>query len=310
FVSNNVNYDSPELASGYYNSSTYVNDTVGTPPSYLNWAGAGSGPWAIGNTPGEWMNSRTQALFDQYKPPNGMFVEENTLTDKPQTTTSMDLSADEVTAMAQWNQNQWGDSRFSTQTVDILDPSVGYIYGDYDATTVPGIDNGTKGEVSPNGGSGIQVGITKFTDFAENFNQTAQVSTIDNLPIGSLIWNDAQNAAYNPADAMQKVYAAFNAAVDVVETGSGIPMTYKLSQNYPNPFNPTTTIEFALPKAQNVTLKIYNVLGQEVATLINSNIAAGNHSIRFDASNLSSGLYIYKISAGSFTSAKKMMLLK
>ncbi|MGA9293694.1 MAG: T9SS type A sorting domain-containing protein [Ignavibacteriaceae bacterium] len=310
FVSNNVNYDSPELISGYYQSPTYINDTVGTPPSYLNWAGAGNGPWALGNTPGEWMNSRTQALFDQYKPPNGMFVEQNTLTEKPQTTTSMDLSADEVTAMAEWNQNQYGDKRFSTATVDILDPSVGYIYGDYDPQTVPGIDNGTKTEVSPTGGAGIQVGVTKFSDFAENFKQTAQVSTIDQLPIGSLIWDDAQNAAYNPADAMTKVYAAFNAAVDVEETGSGLPLIYKLSQNYPNPFNPTTTIDFALPKAQNVTLKVYNILGQEVATLINSNIAAGNHSIRFDASNLSSGLYIYKISAGSFTSAKKMMLLK
>lgn len=310
FISNNVNYDSPELTSGYYTSPTYVNDTVGSPPSYLNWAGAGSGPWTIGNMPGMWMNSRTQALFNQYKPPNGMFVEQNTLTNEPVFPTSMNLSADEVTAMAQWNQNQWGDARFSTQTVDILDPANGYIYGDYDPTTVPGIDNGTKQEVSPNGGSGIQVGITKFTDFAENFNQTAQMSTIDNLPIGALMWDDAQMAAFNSAADMQKVLDAFNAAVDVEETGSGLPLTYKLSQNYPNPFNPTTTIEFSLPKTQNVTLKVYNVLGQQVATLINGNMAAGNHSIRFNASNLSSGLYIYKISAGSFTSAKKMMLLK
>jgi Secretion system C-terminal sorting domain len=308
FISNNINYYSPLLVSNYYQSATYINDTVGTPPSYLTWS-TPAGPKKIENIPGMWMNSRTQALFDAYSPANGGgFVAEAPITDDPQTTTSANLDADEVTAMAEWNQNQWGDSRFTNPSVDIL--STSYIYGDYSPTTVPGIDNGTKKEVSPDGGAGIQVGVTKFTDFAENFKQTAHMSAIDNLPIGSLIWDDSQNASYDPTTAWQKVHDSYLTMTDVNDGGSGIPVSYKLSQNYPNPFNPTTTIQFSLPRSQNVTLKVFNLLGQEVATLVNGNMAAGNHSISFDASNLASGLYIYKINAGSFSSAKKMMLLK
>ncbi|MBU0473728.1 MAG: T9SS type A sorting domain-containing protein [Bacteroidetes bacterium] len=89
-----------------------------------------------------------------------------------------------------------------------------------------------------------------------------------------------------------------------------IPSNYSLSQNYPNPFNPTTTINFSLPETGIVTLKIFNVLGQEVATLVNGNLGIGNHQINFDASKLSSGVYMYTIQAGDFTATKKMMLMK
>ncbi len=85
---------------------------------------------------------------------------------------------------------------------------------------------------------------------------------------------------------------------------------YELAQNYPNPFNPTTTIQFTIPKAGMVSLKVYNILGEEVATLINKEMNAGNQKINFDASYLSSGLYFYRISAGDFVGVKKMMLLK
>tara|TARA_Y100001935_G_scaffold247870_1_gene244301 strand:- start:4796 stop:7189 length:2394 start_codon:yes stop_codon:yes gene_type:complete len=89
------------------------------------------------------------------------------------------------------------------------------------------------------------------------------------------------------------------------------PSSFKLDQNYPNPFNPATNISFTLPKASNVMLSVYNVLGQKVATIIdNQAYQAGSHRVRFDASALSSGLYIYKIEAGSFVNAKKMMLIK
>ncbi|MFZ1518072.1 MAG: T9SS type A sorting domain-containing protein [Ignavibacteriaceae bacterium] len=97
---------------------------------------------------------------------------------------------------------------------------------------------------------------------------------------------------------------------DVKQVGSGVPEVYNLSQNYPNPFNPTTTINFSIPKASNVVLKIYDVLGREVATLLNDDRAAGNYEVNFDASKLASGLYVYTINAGDFTSTKKMMLMK
>ncbi len=96
-----------------------------------------------------------------------------------------------------------------------------------------------------------------------------------------------------------------------VEDGLEIPKEYSLSQNYPNPFNPTTTIRFGLPKESAVTLMIYNVLGEQVATLINNEtLNAGEYNYEFNASRLASGTYIYRITAGEFSQTKKMILIK
>ncbi len=89
-----------------------------------------------------------------------------------------------------------------------------------------------------------------------------------------------------------------------------MPLSYTLEQNYPNPFNPTTTIRFTLAKSSNVKLVLYNILGQKVATLIDSRMEAGQHSYVFDAGKLASGVYFYKLEAGDFRSVKKMLLLK
>lgn len=97
---------------------------------------------------------------------------------------------------------------------------------------------------------------------------------------------------------------------DVKDKTSDIPESFSLSQNYPNPFNPSTSIQYALSDKQFVQLKVYNLLGNEVATLVNDEKAAGNYSIDFNASNLSSGVYFYKLRAGSFVETRKMILLK
>ncbi len=91
---------------------------------------------------------------------------------------------------------------------------------------------------------------------------------------------------------------------------NSIPTEYVLNQNYPNPFNPNTIISFSLPKNEFVTLKVYDVLGREVKTLVNNERNAGNYEINFSAENLSSGIYFYQLQAGKFTSIKKMILLK
>jgi len=95
-----------------------------------------------------------------------------------------------------------------------------------------------------------------------------------------------------------------------IEVDLGAPKKFELSQNYPNPFNPTTTIRFSLPEASTVKLTIYNILGQEIKTLLNEFKESGIHTINFNASELNSGIYIYKLEAGNFVQTRKMTLVK
>ncbi|MCW9094671.1 MAG: T9SS type A sorting domain-containing protein, partial [Ignavibacteriaceae bacterium] len=89
-----------------------------------------------------------------------------------------------------------------------------------------------------------------------------------------------------------------------------IPKEYFLSQNYPNPFNPSTTIRWQQPETGLVTLKIYDVLGNEIVTLVNEEKSVGIYEINWNANKLSSGIYFYQLKAGSFSQTKKMILLK
>ncbi len=91
---------------------------------------------------------------------------------------------------------------------------------------------------------------------------------------------------------------------------AGIPKGFVLRQNYPNPFNPITTIEFELLKTSEVTLKIFSVIGEEVATLVSDRLSAGSYSFEWDASRLASGIYLYKLEAGEYVSVRKMILMK
>ena len=88
------------------------------------------------------------------------------------------------------------------------------------------------------------------------------------------------------------------------------PHTFKLNNNYPNPFNPSTKISYSIPKQSRVTLKVFDLIGNEVSTLVSEEMAAGNHEVEFDASKLGSGVYLYKLQAGNFIETKKMILLK
>jgi hypothetical protein len=101
--------------------------------------------------------------------------------------------------------------------------------------------------------------------------------------------------------------------VSVKEDDPGTPLEFSLSQNYPNPFNPTTTIRFAIPAGSGqvaTSLQVYNLLGQEVATLVNEEMKPGSYAVQFDGSNLASGVYFYRLQAGDFTQARRLLLLK
>jgi hypothetical protein len=105
--------------------------------------------------------------------------------------------------------------------------------------------------------------------------------------------------------------AKYNELISGITNNQNItPENYSLMQNYPNPFNPSTKISFSLPKAGDVSLVVFDILGREVATIINNYKSAGNYTVNFDASNLSSGIYFYTLKSGNFTESKKMVLMK
>ena len=98
--------------------------------------------------------------------------------------------------------------------------------------------------------------------------------------------------------------------VSVEQVSSEIPTEFSLNQNYPNPFNPSTTITYSIPKESIVTLKIFNAIGEEVATLVNEFKQVGNYEASFNSSSLPSGIYLYRMQAGDFVQTKNMILLK
>ncbi len=107
---------------------------------------------------------------------------------------------------------------------------------------------------------------------------------------------------------------AYNGELPVItsveQIGLTVPETFSLAQNYPNPFNPSTTIEFSLPNAAHVSLRVYDMLGREVAVLVNEERTAGSYRVTFDARSLPSGTYLYSLRAGASQEIRKMVLVK
>ena len=126
--------------------------------------------------------------------------------------------------------------------------------------------------------------------------------TLDEVAIFNVAFTDEQIAA---------IYAAYTGgATGVDEPSMQVATAYSLMQNYPNPFNPQTTITYSLPKKELVTLKVYDIAGREVQSLVNSFQAGGTYSVSFDATHLPSGIYFYTLQAGNFKQVKKMTLVR
>jgi hypothetical protein len=135
----------------------------------------------------------------------------------------------------------------------------------------------------------------------------------DSLSINPVSFNDAgeyqvivTNGAGSDTSTVAVVAVTVPTSVDTDE----VPEAFVLNQNYPNPFNPQTSIRFGLPDASNVSLKVYDLIGREVATLINERLAAGYHTVSFDGSQVATGIYFYRINAGEYRDVRKMILIK
>ena len=156
---------------------------------------------------------------------------------------------------------------------------------------------------------------------------TNSVKNLPNIPPGGVVSNSSLFAV-EYIDSLFQLHNCFNFKVEVMsenwtywkdslqvvvgveEEFNNAPTEFLLSQNYPNPFNGTSTIKYSIPKSSQVSLKIFNTLGEEIETLVNEEKPVGTYELNWNAANLPSGVYFYRLQAGDFISVKKMILLK
>ena len=168
----------------------------------------------------------------------------------------------------------------------------------------------------------ISVGDTVVWQWIEGTHTTTSDSTT-----GQNVWDapiDINNQVFRfvitapgnhgyyciPHQSLGMVGTIIASPVNSVNDETNSPETFQLSQNYPNPFNPTTSLQYTIGGRQFVTLKVYNSLGKEIATLVNEEKPAGEYEVEFNGANLPSGIYFYELKAGNLTQTKKMILLK
>lgn len=163
------------------------------------------------------------------------------------------------------------------------------------------------------GGNGIGVGsvvVTKaqdgFAEFVANINYvTTDVPDTCNINVS------ITGYGYTPGSSFIIDDLSFGAlATSVDAAGSVVPTVFELSQNYPNPFNPSTLIQYSIPRSSQVRLTVYDMLGREVASLVDAEQAAGTYRARFDGSSLASGTYFYRLQAGEYNQTRKFLLMR
>ncbi len=210
------------------------------------------------------------------------------------------------------NAEQWEGVLVSYQNVTVSDENADGNVG----PLVSGVNN-NYGEMFVSDGSGdtrvsLQDGNNNYENFwsaaFETDSTKVRITTGSKFSeISGILYYSFSNFKLCPRKASD--FVGF-VPTDVKKDVSVLPAAYKLEQNYPNPFNPSTMISFSIPKESMVTLKIFNILGQEVKTLVKQNKLPGKYSVSFNANNFSSGIYFYSLSAGNYYQVKKMLLLK
>jgi hypothetical protein len=147
-----------------------------------------------------------------------------------------------------------------------------------------------------------------WSDFSGAFGTSASGNTVVTSSAGFSFSGETQNES---SEIMSGFLIDYNMIITGIEDNQSIlPSVYRLNQNYPNPFNPSTIINYQIPEQGFVTIKVYDILGKEIKTLVNENKPVGSYNIRFNASDLSSGIYIYQIRVNNFVQSRKMMLMK
>jgi hypothetical protein len=233
-------------------------------------------------------------------------------------------------------QDSWGGVRFRTQQAGVLTAiDLGFrnspntyeikVYSNFNGTQPSGLLATVGGQATSDGWHTIA--IPGAVTFPANRDFFVSVKIVNKAFAHSYDrWGQASGRSYSSNDGMTfnnsistdpaggdlnmraRIRATINTAVS--EDGGSIPVEYGLGQNYPNPFNPSTTIEFSLPQSSFVTLKIHDVLGKEIATLVAAKLDAGRHQVEWASNNLPSGVYFYRLEAESFAQTKKLMVLR
>ena len=155
--------------------------------------------------------------------------------------------------------------------------------------------------------AGLDPGLYSSTITNNNWANFGQ-----NLPGGRVLSLFVNDSSVFAGTELSGIWSAPLSAVTGVKQpiASALPRSFQLEQNYPNPFNPSTTISYQLSEVSIVKLNVYDILGRQVATLVNGRQNAGNYNVTFNASNLSTGVYFYKLQAGTYSDTKKLMLIK
>jgi hypothetical protein len=186
---------------------------------------------------------------------------------------------------------------YSYGRIYLVDPNTGKLVGDVVGDPSLSLIDQAKWDYDQSGGS-----YTYQSGTASGYTSTYDVGYDDQSNVYSLSFYSWQIEKWN--------YFPIIPVLTSVRSLPGIPDKYAIKQNYPNPFNPSTNIEFSIPTSSLVTLKVFNMLGQEVATVLNELKEAGNYKVTFNASKIPSGIYFYSIQADKFSAKMKMVLVK